>query len=497
LYIGLDIGTSGTKAALIRDDGMAVSESRSSYGFSDVREGRRELDPETVWNAVLECIRNLSGREDAKTITVSSLGEAVIPVDREGKALCAGISGTDIRGTEELKELTEKAGEKKLVEITGQNPSVIYSVNKILWLKKNRPDIYERCWKILTFQDFVIFRLSREACIDYSMACRTMLFDAGTNEWSDELLKITGIEKDKLSRPVRAGNIAGNVTNEASALTGLPVSAKVIAGTHDHVCNAIGCGAYSDGKCANTVGTTEGVTAMFKNRMAAADILKYQISCEPSIADHLYNTVAWNNTSGVLLRWFVTEFVRKKEEDLIPLFTAMNKRMKKEPTDLIILPHFSGAATPYMDSTSKGAILGLSLDTSEDDIYKALMEGANYELALILDCCRSAGLDVRTVIATGGALSEQLLQVKADILGMEIHTVLNGQTGTLGGAVLGSVASGAYSCVQDAVHAMVRPGRTYEPDDRRHAFYEGQLRIYRDVYPALKGINGRMKNYAG
>ena len=158
-----------------------------------------------------------------------------------------------------------------------------------------------------------------------------------------------------------------------------------------------------------------------------------------------YNTVAWNNTSGVLLKWFVNQMVQEeKPEDIISTFAKMNAKMSTEPTDLFVLPHFSGAATPYMDSESRGAVLGLTLDTKREDIYKALMEGANYELAVILDDLQHAGLQLRKIVASGGAISPELLQIKADILGVPVYTVKNRQTGTLGGAILGSVVSGEY-----------------------------------------------------
>ena len=158
--------------------------------------------------------------------------------------------------------------------------------------------------------------------------------------------------------------------------------------------------------------------------MTTESIENYQISCEPFAVKNLFNTVAWNNTSGVLLRWFVNEMVKEeKPEVIISTFAKMNKLMSAEPTDLFVLPHFSGAATPYMDSRSKGAVLGLTLDTKREDIYKALMEGANYELAVILEDLQQAGLGLKKIVANGGAISPELLQIKADILGVPVHTV--------------------------------------------------------------------------
>ena len=167
----------------------------------------------------------------------------------------------------------------------------------------------------------------------------------------------------------------------------------------------------------------------------------------------------------------------------------MNAKMSTEPTDLFVLPHFSGAATPYMDSESRGAVLGLTLDTKREDIYKALMEGANYELAVILDDLQHAGLQLRKIVASGGAISPELLQIKADILGVPVYTVKNRQTGTLGGAILGSVVSGEYASIKEGIQAMVTENQVYEPDVRRNRIYREKFEIYKQIYPSIAEIS--------
>lgn len=491
MYIGLDIGTSGTKAALIDDKGRVLGMHQVGYGFSDTTGGRRELDAGRVWEAAKECLKIAAGGAPVETITVSALGEAIVPVGMDGEPLGPGITGTDVRGEEELRELTEWAGARTLTEVTGQNLGALYSVNKILWMKKHQPALYERAWKILNFQDFIIFRLCGEAVMDYSMASRTLLFDINTMCWSETLLAASGIAREKLPDVRPAGSVAGTLHTGVAKETGLMPAVKIVAGTHDHICNAIGSGVFEVGSCSDTVGTTEGLTAVLRRgQLCAEHIESCRISCEPFAVPGLFNTVAWNNTSGVLLKWFVQEFVREeKPEHLLETFAAMNARMEDEPTGLLVLPHFSGAATPHMDSASKGAVLGLTLDTRREDIYKALMEGANYELALILDELRTAGLAPQKIVATGGALSPQLLQIKADILGLPVHTVKNRQTGTLGGAILGAVASGRYQSIKEAAAEMIEEDLVYYQDVQRSAVYQEQLALYKKIYPAIAQIN--------
>ena len=491
MYIGLDIGTSGTKAALIDQKGTVLGVYQVNYGFSNTRGGYRELNAGQVWEAAKKCLLEVGKKGKARSITVSSLGEAIVAIDEEGRPLADGITGTDIRGEEELEELTRQFGSRKLTDITGLNLSTIYSANKILWMKRHRKELYEKSWKILTFQDYIIYRLCKRAVIDYSMASRTLLFDINRNGWSGELLEWTEISAQKLAEAVPAGTVAGTILPSLAKELGLSGDIKVVAGTHDHICNAIGSGVCEAGSCADTVGTTEGMTAVLERSWLSSEhIEECQISCEPFAVSGLFNTVAWNNTSGVLLKWFVNQFVKEEDPaDILHTFEKMNRQMQKEPTDLLVLPHFSGAATPYMDSRSRGAVLGLTLDTKREDVYKALMEGANYELALILEGLERAGLEPRKIVATGGALSPELLQIKADVLGLPVHTVKNRQTGTLGGAILGAVALGMYSSIAEAVSHMVEEDVAYQPDETRHEIYKEKLKNYKNIYPAIAEIS--------
>ena len=162
--------------------------------------------------------------------------------------------------------------------------------------------------------------------------------------------------------------------------------------------------------------------------------------------------------------------------------------MEPGPTGILVLPHFSGAATPHMDEHSRGAVLGLSLDTRRSDLYKAMMEGINYELYLIMEALLEAGIEIGQIISTGGSLSPQLLQIKADILGRKIHTVRNQQTGSLGGAMLGAVAFGEYDNLETAAAVMVHSGITYEPDRTSHELYAEYMNQYRRVYPAVRSV---------
>lgn len=490
MHIGLDVGTSGVKAAAFDCRGRLLGDALKSYDWFDTADGKRELDPEEIWAAVktvlAEVLRQSAGKGTPQSITVASLGEAIVPVGREGNALCPIITGTDKRGLEELEWLTQEVGEKKLAGITGANRSVIYSANKILWLKKHRPELWGRVWKILNVQDFVICRLSGECVMDRSIASRTLLYDVDRRDWSGFLLERTGISRDILSAVRPSGAAAGALRPDVAREMGAPPGIPVAVGAHDHVCNALGCGVVRPGWAVDNTGTTEGLTAIMENRMSGADVAGWNISCEPFVVEGMYNTVAWQNTAGVLLKWYAGQILR----DPGLSFAQLDRECGGRPTGLLALPHFSGGCTPDEDPLSKGAILGLTLATTRGEIYRALMEGACFEMKRILNAAERCGIGAEKLVACGGAAKSGVwLQIKADIFGRELYTSVCEQNGALGCAMLGAVACGDFPDVFAAARSMTKIRPAAEPDPGNRAVYAERMEQYDKLYRLLKDVN--------
>ncbi|MDR2111270.1 MAG: hypothetical protein LBP32_08165 [Spirochaetaceae bacterium] len=496
MYVGLDVGTSSVKAAAYDDRGKELASCSRPFQLLTDEDGTKELDARAVLDSSLECLLYINTRADAiKTISVSSLGEAIVFLDDGEKCLSNIIVGTDVRGQKELRWLAERISPEKLIKITGVNLSTIYSVTKILWFKRNQPRIYHKAARICTVQDYVIGKLSGNYVIDYSMASRTMLFDAANSNWSDELLSLTGIDKKLLALPVLAGTSAGRVKPDVAEKIRASPAVTVLAGTHDHICNALGAGVMEKGWCSDTAGTTEGLTAIIGHtEIKPAIIRENQISFEPFVLNRTFNTVAWHNTSGALYRWFVENIGGRHEPGINP-YQIIEAKMPSKPSSLLVLPHFSGAATPYMDPRSRGAIIGLSVATKPEHIFQALVESTNHELLMILECLTKSDILVQNIVATGAALSPPVLKIKADILGLPIKTVCCKQTGTLGGAVIGAVSSGAYRTYNEAILAMVRFDKEYFPDEAVHALYLEKHAIYTRLYRRLRSVHRELFAY--
>ncbi|MDR1612166.1 MAG: sugar kinase [Planctomycetota bacterium] len=488
MYLGVDIGTSGVKASLVDLDGGIVASARRKFRILGLEDDYRELDPLEIAAGAKDAVREAAGAAGARgidLILVSALGEAIVPADAAGRPLANCIIGSDRRGAEELDEIRSLIPDAALTAITGLNLSVIYSLNKILHIRKHRPEVYARVRKFFLVADYFVHLLTGEALIDYSMASRTLAFDIGRKDWSPTILSRVGVDPGLFSRPALAGTVAGTVRPAVAAELGLPAGVRVAIGAHDHICNALGAAAVRSGHCSNAVGTTEGITAILAGPLQPELVAKHNISCEPFVVDDMYNTVAWHNTAGALINWLLDICLGpdRTAEASRTLLAALDRDSRHEPGRLLALPHFSGATAGRMDDKAKGAILGLTLGTSRGDLYRGLIEGACYECRLILDALRHSGIPVEQVhVSGGGSRSSFWVQAKADILGMPVTVARVADSGALGAAVLASVVCGRHRDLEAAAAAIIGPGAVVEPIAANVRAYGERYREYLELY---------------
>ncbi len=496
MYLGLDVGTSGVKATVIDDSGTIHAISSKSYPLLGLEENHRELDPLQVWESVKTVIHDVLGKADSSDIdfiTVASLGEAIIPINKSGLPIMRSIIGSDIRGRKELESVCQQIPPPELTRITGLNLSTIYSLNKILYIRRHLPRIYAETEKFLCFTDFIVYVLTGEYVIDFSMASRTMAFDINKCTWSKYILDKVSVDPNLFSRTAIAGEIVGKILPSIAAETGLPQTVSVLIGPHDHICNALGAGAVEKGACSNVVGTTEGITAILGDeKLSISDISKNNISCQPFVLSNTYNTVAWHNTAGALINWFMNQFFCKNRtpDQTKVILDQLNHAYHGKPTRLLIQPYFSGATTQFMDDKAKGTILGLSLSTTREEIYQALLEGSCYECMLIVEALENASIPVKHLIVNGGgSKSDPWLSIKADMLGKPVYTVDCQDTGALGSAIIAAVANKRFSSVIEAAQNMVRPGKIIEPNMNNNRVYRERFEQYKCLYSQIKDIN--------
>ncbi len=493
-YMGIDIGTSGCKAAVFDSDGLQISLAYHEYQIISENEGWAELDPEEVIRKCFLVIKESAMQVAPDTITgigISSQGEAFALLDQEGKILCNALVSSDNRANEYSSGWAEKFGEEKLYQVTGHTPHPMFSLFKLLWIKDHWPRIWEATCKILCFEDFLQYRLGlSDPAMGWPLAGRTMLFDVINHCWSPEILDAAGISETQLSRPLQSGSVAGRIDPGIAKKLGLKENTFIVTGGHDQPCCGLGAGAILPGIAVYSAGTVDCITPAFNNPVFKSLLRESNLCTYDHVVGGMYATVAFSLTGGNILKWFKEEFgrvesdlARETDEDTYDLLL---NQLPENPTKLIVLPYFTPTGTPYFDSSAKGAVIGLDLTTKRNELLKALLEGVALEMKLNLEILEQSGYQVNELRVIGrGARSQVWNQLKSDIIGKPITVINVTEAGCKGAAMLVKAAHTGQPASEIAAHWTKIVTRLI-PDVRKS--YDQKFLTYKKLYPALKII---------
>ena len=494
---GLDIGTTGCKCTVFDENGKYLGKAYRDYPVRRRVTGH-EIDVSTIMDGVVEVIREMAGQyPDIGGIGITSFGETFVMTDGEGRPLHNAMLYTDPRGGDEVKALAEELGEMHIAEVTGLRPHEMYSLPKLMWMKANRPEIYAQAKHIFLMEDYVVYHLTGEAQIDYSLATRTMALDIRSLDWSREMFDAAGIDVNLMSKPVPTGTPAGHLTAKAAEAVGLSESVTIVSISHDQVAAAVGAGAFDGDVAVDGAGTVECLTPIYDQMPDIAEMYKGYFSVVPYAVPGKYVAYAFSYTGGALIDWCVTNLAKDEKKAAKEQGISVNELLEAEyqkehgdqPSGLLVLPHFAGAATPYMDIGAKGAILGLTTDTGVAELYRGCMEGVAYEMVLNARALKDSGVHFRKLHATGGgARSAVWMQMKADMLNLPIVALRTADAGTVGSAMLTGIAIGVFKDLEDAAAHMVEEIHTYQPRPEMHEKYMKIYERYEKVYDAVRPL---------
>lgn len=474
--MGLDVGTTGCKAVVYDTEGNIKTTQYCEYP-TITDNGRYEIDPNRIWESVCTVMKAAAQHtsEKVQAVGISAFGESAVPVDRKGNVLSNAMLYIDPRGIQECKLMEAYQEETRLF------PHSMYTISKILWQRKHNPEIFSRVWKYLLMEDYIIWKLTGECRISYSEASRTGCFDVEKKVFSSSLLSQAGLGAELFSDPVPSGAICGKVRG-IPELDGI----AVVTGGHDQVCSALGAGAARPGEAVCGIGTVECISTIFDRLPDNRAMITDGYCCTPYAAEGSYITCAYNYTGGALLKWFRDKLAERNDPDL---YADYDRKIENRQTDLLLLPYFAGAATPYMDVNAKGAILGLQMDTDKYDIYRAILEGCSFEMLTNIRRLEEYGIPIHEMTATGGgAASPVWLQIKADIFGIPLRSLKNKEAGTAGGAMLAGVASGVFRDLGEAGEKFVSTKQVYYPNPEKRAWYAEKFERYSRIYRAIRDI---------
>lgn len=481
---GLDIGTTGCKLTVFDENGAQQGKAYRDYPVRRAVSGH-EIDISTMMESVYAVIEEMAAQyPDIAGIGVTSFGETFVMTNDAGEPLHNAMLYTDPRGAEECAELVEKLGADHIAEVTGLAPHEMYSIAKMMWIRKNRPEVYAAARRIHLIEDFVVWHLTNRAQIDYSLATRTMAFDIHSLTWSREVFDAAGIDIALMSDPVPTGTSAGTITLAAARRTGLNDRCIIVSVSHDQVAAAVGAGAFDGSVAVDGAGTVECLTPIYDKIPEIPVMARGFFSVVPYVVPGKYVAYAFSYTGGALIQWAMETFGKGETNE------SMEKAYEKdEPTGLLVLPHFAGAATPYMDTGSKGAILGLTVATTAADLYRACMEGVVYEMRLNYEALSGSGIRFTRLNTTGGGAKSKLwMQMKADVLNLPITALKTVDAGTVGSAMLTGIAVGLFSDLSDAASHMVQERETYYPREEMHKKYMVIYERYKAVYSAVRPL---------
>ncbi len=492
--LGIDAGTTGCKIAMFSPEGEMLQTAYREYDTQRPYPGWAELDANMVWSLVKEAISEVmatTAPKSVRAVSISSMGEAVVPVTVDREILGPSLLNFDVRGEEYLDELRDVLDDGRLYQINGNTLGNHYTVTKLKWLKEHQPRQYDQAALFLHWSGFLAFMLGAEPVVDYSLANRTLLFDLDQRTWSEQLVHQTGLDMDKLPRPVPSGKPIGTVAPAVADELGLSPETIIVSGAHDQCANAVGCGVIEPGSAVYGMGTYVCITPVFMQRSSSSTMIEHGLNTEHHAIPDRFVSFIYNH-GGSMVKWFRDTFASVDHQQALAagqdVYPALFAEVPDDPSRVIVLPHFAATGPPEFISDSTGIMVGLHLDTQRGEILKGIIEGINYYLKTCVDTLPATNLTItnyRTV--GGGSKSDVWVQTCADIMGQPFSRPAITEAGALGAAIMAGVGSGIFSSYIEGVEAMVKLEQHFEPNFEQHRRYSERYALYKPVWPMMNG----------
>ncbi len=494
LLLGIDVGTTGLKALLINKKGKVIGDAREEYPLSTPRPGWAEQSPDIWWKATVRAVKRLADSvEDSSEIAavgISGQMHGLVPMDTRDRPLRPAILWCDQRPIAECALLDKKFG-SDLIRIASNPPLTGFTAPKILWMKNNEPDLYEKMKYFLLPKDYVRFKLTGARVTDISDASGTLMLDVAGGEWAKDLIKRMGVKKDILPEIVGSAELSGRLTREAAKLTGLKEGTPVVGGGADNTCSAVGTGIVRAGRVSSSIGSS-GVIFAHTDKLLVDPGTRVH-SFNHSVPGRFY-LMGVMLSAGLSFRWFRDTLGEKEVVNArtkgIDAYELLARAASKAPVGcegLIFLPYLNGERTPHKDPYARGVFFGISPRHGKEHLIRSVMEGIIFGLKDSLDIVQSMGLKVEQVRATGGGGKNAFWRrMQADVFGRPVVTVNHDEGPAYGAALLAGVGSGVFTSISAAVEETVRITSEVNPDREMTEKYSAAHTRFQSLYAALK-----------
>ena len=500
-FLGIDAVTTSLKAALFDLDGHMLGIDRQEYELIMPAASVVELDPEVYWEACCRVVRNVmqqtgTSPEQVAALSISSQGETLIPVGKEGLPTRNAIVWLDNRATEEAAEISRHFTTEDLYRVTGQ-PQVTptWPACKVFWIRRNEPDVFSRTSRFLLLEDYLLYRLTGRFVTERALQTSSLFLDIQGRQWWLPMLDFIGVTTDQFGELMDPGEIVARLSQEGAETLGLSMGTVAVTGAMDQAVGAVGAGNVVPGMVTETTGGVLGI--VFTLDQPRFDPQR-RVPCHCHARPESYCLLPWGQTAGMALRWLRDRFfdleahvAHRAGLDPYDVMTRMAAQVSPGSEGLVVLPHLEGAACPEFNPAARAVFFGATLKHTKAHFVRAIMESVAYMLKKNLDIIEELGVTVSEIRSMGGgARSDLWLGMKADVLQKPVTPVAVEETACLGAALMAAVATGFYPGFDEAVAHMVRLGKTTEPRQEHHGVYRNGYAQYLELYDRLAPMFG-------
>ncbi len=483
LYIGVDLGTSAVKLLLMQGDGKIVNVVSKEYPISFPHPGWSEQRPEDWWEKTMEGLKELTKDCDKSLIRGISFGgqmHGLVVLDKDDNVIRPAILWNDGRTGKETDYLNNVIGKDKLSSYTANIAFAGFTAPKILWMKENEPDKFEKIEKIMLPKDYLAYKLSGVHCTDVSDASGMLLFDVKNKCWSEEMMKICSVRKEQLAKIYESYEVVGNIKADVASELGFDGDVKVIAGAGDNAAAAIGTGTVGDGHCNVSLGTSGTIFISSKN-----------FCVDPMNALHAFAHSDGNfHLMGCMLsaascnKWWLEDIIGTND------YAGEQKPIEKlGENNVYFLPYLMGERSPHNNPNARAMFIGMSMDTTRADMTQAVLEGVAFGIRDSFEVAKAQGIKIEsTRICGGGAKSPLWRKIIAGVLGIDVEIIEAEEGPGLGGAILAAVGCGEYASVEEACEKLVKVVDVVKPDKELVEKYEKKYEYFKKLYPTVKGL---------
>jgi xylulokinase len=461
--------------------------------FASPEIGWAEQDPDDWWRActiaVPQALQQAKLRgEDVACVGFSGQMHGAVMLDASDRVVRPALIWCDVRTDRQCRELTEKIGAERLIQLTCNPALANFTLTKFLWVRENEPEQWKRVRSVMLPKDYVRFRLTGDRAIDMADASGTLMLDVANRRWSKEMLAATGIDQELLPALYESPEVCGKVSAEGAAATGLKAGTPVVAGAGDQAAGATGMGIVTPGAVSATIGTS-GVVFAATDHPALDPKGRLHTVC-PAIPGR-WHVRGVTQAAGLSLRWFRDQFGAGKDAGRDPYERLTEEATAAEPgcKGLLWTPYLMGERTPHLDPGARGALVGLTASHTRAHVIRAILEGVAFSLRDSFTIFGEMGVPVNSIrLGGGGARSRLWRQIQADVYGNEVEIVEAEEGAAYGAAILAGVGARIWKTVDEACAAVVRVAARVKPADDAVATLNGHYQAYRKVYPATRGI---------